>query len=163
MQQSLLAAQSIAQDNSIVGGQLFYLGITGAMTVWVARTLHANGRAFLSDAFQGNDVLATSVNKLLVVGFCLLNIGFVCVQVSDGKGLEGLPSIIKGYSQNIGWAMMVLGVMHMINLYIFNRFRKANMRHQPGSGPYRAPVAPNFVLPGDHAALAAVPAQVPAR
>ena len=131
--------------NSIVVGQLAYLVIASGMTIWVARTLHTNGRAFSKDAFNGNEELAGSINKLLVVGFCLLNIGFVCIQVSDGSGLTNLPSIVRGYSMNVGWVMMVLGVMHMLNLYVFNRFRKSNMRHMAGNGVYRvAPAMPSY-------------------
>ncbi len=46
-----------------------YLVVSIAVTIWVARTLHANGRAFLVDAFHGEDKIADSVNHLLVVGF----------------------------------------------------------------------------------------------
>jgi len=48
---------------------LIYLAISIALTVWVARTLHKNGRVFLVDVFHGNEALADSVNHLLVVGF----------------------------------------------------------------------------------------------
>ena len=52
-----------------------YLLISVAVTIWVARTLHKNGRIFLVDAFHGNEHLADSVNHLLVVGFYLVNVG----------------------------------------------------------------------------------------
>jgi hypothetical protein len=155
--QSTFATAAAANEpalasNSIVFGQLAYLVIASGMTIWVARTLHTNGRAFLKDAFQGNEELAQSINKLLVVGFYLLNIGFVCIQVSDGAGLTNLPSIVRGYSMNVGWVMMVLGVMHMLNLYVFNRFRKANLRHNASHGSaYRiAPVVPNYDIAREH-------------
>ena len=32
-----------------------YIVISVAMTVWVARTLHSNGRLFLVDAFRHNE------------------------------------------------------------------------------------------------------------
>jgi hypothetical protein len=50
---------------------LVYLAISIGLTVWVARTLHRNGRIFLVDVFRGNEALADSVNHLLVVGFYL--------------------------------------------------------------------------------------------
>jgi hypothetical protein len=55
-----------------VWAYLVYLAISIALTVWVARTLHKNGRIFLVDTFLGNEGLADSVNHLLVVGFWLL-------------------------------------------------------------------------------------------
>jgi hypothetical protein len=145
--------------NSIVFGQIAYLVIASGMTIWVARTLHTSGRALLKEAFNGNEELAGSINKLLVVGFYLLNIGFVCIQVSDGAGLTNLPSIVRGYSMNVGWVMMVLGVMHMFNLYVFNRFRKSNIRHVAGNGVYRvAPVLPTYQVVQEPHGVASVPA-----
>ena len=55
--------------NYIVCTYLAYLAISVALTVWVARTLHKNGRIFLVDSFHGNEKLADSINHLLVVGF----------------------------------------------------------------------------------------------
>ena len=63
---------------------LCYLAISIALTVWVARTLHKNGRIFLVDSFLGNEALADSVNHLLVVGFYLVNIGFVTLALKYG-------------------------------------------------------------------------------
>ncbi len=54
---------------------LIYIPVTVAITIWVASTLFKNGRVFLVDIFHGNDLLADSVNKLLLVGFYLINIG----------------------------------------------------------------------------------------
>src|SRR5262245_34473445 len=63
---------------------LVYLAISVALTVWVAQTLHKNGRVFLIDCFHGHDHLADSVNHLLVVGFYLINVGFVTLALKYG-------------------------------------------------------------------------------
>lgn len=52
-----------------------YIVISILLTVWVARTLHKNGRVFLIEVFGGDESLADSVNHLLVVGFYLINFG----------------------------------------------------------------------------------------
>ena len=54
----------------------FYVVISLTLTIWVGRTLFVNGRVFLVDALH-NETLADSVNRLLVVGFYLINAGFV--------------------------------------------------------------------------------------
>jgi len=56
---------------------LAYVVISVALTVWVARTLHKNGRPFLIDVFAERADLADSVNHLLVVGFYLVNFGYM--------------------------------------------------------------------------------------
>ena len=63
---------------------LIYLAISIALTIWVARTLHKNGRVFLVDVFHGNEPLADSVNHLLVVGFYLINFGYVSLALKLG-------------------------------------------------------------------------------
>ena len=71
----------------IVGSYAVYLAISLLVTVWVARTLHKNGRVFLVEAFHGNEELADSVNHLLVVGFYLVNLGYVALALRTGAAL----------------------------------------------------------------------------
>lgn len=108
----------------IVGCYVIYLLISLAVTVWVARTLHKNGRVFLVDAFQGNAELADSVNHLLVVGFYLINIGFVTLALRTDGNLVTLRSAIELISDKIGIVLLVLGGMHFFNLFVFSRMRK---------------------------------------
>jgi hypothetical protein len=100
-----------------------YLAVSLAVTVWVARTLRHNGRSFLVDAFQGNGELADSVNHLLVVGFYLVNIGYVTLALRTGAQVETARSAIELVSGKLGIVLLVLGAMHFFNLYIFNRLR----------------------------------------
>ena len=62
-----------------------YIVLSIALTALVAQTLHKNGRIFLVDAFKGNEKLADSVNHLLVVGFYLINIGYVSLALKYGE------------------------------------------------------------------------------
>ena len=68
-----------SNETTIVVSYLVYLLISVTLTIWVARTLHKRGAIFLVDAFNGDAELAASVNHLLVVGFYLINIGFVAL------------------------------------------------------------------------------------
>ena len=108
----------------IVGCYMSYLLISLAATVWVARTLYKNGRVFLVDAFHGNAELADSVNHLLVVGFYLINIGYVTLALSTYGTLDTLRGAIELVSDKIGIVLLVLGGMHFFNLFIFSRMRK---------------------------------------
>ena len=60
-----------------VTSQVTYLALSSGITVWVSRTLARHGRLFLVDAFSGNEPLADGVNHLLVVGFYLINLGWI--------------------------------------------------------------------------------------
>jgi len=108
----------------IVGSYLTYLAICLTVTIWVARTLHKNGRIFLVDAFHGNAELADSVNHLLVVGFYLINIGYVTLALRSTETLNTLRAAIELVSDKVGVVLLVLGFMHFLNLFVFSRIRK---------------------------------------
>ena len=108
---------------------IVYTVISIAMTVWVARTLHKNGRIFLLEAFKDKVEMADSVNHLLVVGFYLINIGFILLFLSVGKNPETLVAGIEYIATKLGVVLLVLGFMHFFNVFNFNRMRKKGRNH----------------------------------
>lgn len=105
-----------------------YLVISVALTAWVARTLFKNGRIFLVESFGGNETLADSVNHLLVVGFYLINIGYVSLALRFGGQASTVQEAIEYLSTKVGIVLVVLGVMHFFNLLIFSRMRRRALR-----------------------------------
>ena len=104
-----------------------YLFISVAMTIWVARTLYKHGRVFLVDAFAGNEKLADGVNHLLVVGFYLINIGYVSLALSVGSRPGNWPDAVEVLSAKVGMVLLVLGCMHFFNLLLFSGMRKRGL------------------------------------
>jgi len=131
-------------NNTIVTTYIVYLLISVALTVWVARTLYKRGAIFLVDAFHGNVELAASVNHLLVVGFYLINIGFVSLALKTGAIIATSRQAIELLSDKMGMVLLVLGAMHFFNLFVFSRIRS----HSYPRGPLmpRPPVAPDAVF-----------------
>ena len=107
-----------------VAAYLAYLLIAVPITVWVASTLSRNGRVFLADVFHGEDGLADAVNRLLVVGFYLINLGFVMLYVRGGGEVVDLTGLMETLSVKIGVVMLVLGVIHFINVMVFSSMRR---------------------------------------
>ena len=108
----------------ILWTHLAYLVISIALTVWVARTLHKNGRIFLVDCFHGNEGLADSVNHLLVVGFYLINVGFVTLALRFGVLAGDMKEALESLSTKVGLVLLVLGAMHFFNLAVFTSCRR---------------------------------------
>jgi hypothetical protein len=105
----------------------FYLLITLAITIWVARTLSRNGKVFLVQCFGHNEELADSTNHLLVVGFYLVNIGFITLTLSIGTEPTTPAEAIRFLSSKVGLAVIVLGGMHFFNMSAIAHFgRKVN-------------------------------------
>ena len=115
-----------------------YLPIATGLTVWVARTLSKNGKVFLADVFAGDEKLAEAVNHLLVVGFYLLNLGFVALWMKTDAQVVSAQDVFDALSVKLGTVLLVLGVMHLANVYVLNKIRRRSAleRH------HRPPVAP---------------------
>ena len=127
--------------NLLIGTYAAYLALSAVVTVWVAQTLHARGRIFLVKSFHGDELFADSVNHLLVVGFYLINVGFVSVALKYGIKPRDTIEGIEVFSTKMGLVLLVLGVMHFFNIYVFNGMRKrAMLKNQ------RPPVQPEGYL-----------------
>ncbi len=135
-----------------------YVLISVILTIWVARTLHKRGAIFLVDAFQGNQELAASVNHLLVVGFYLINIGFVALALKSNAQVITQRDAIETLSDKLGYVLLTLGGMHFFNLLVFSQIRSHGQnrgQRRPAAAP---PVAPDAVLK-----LSVPPPPMPAR
>jgi len=119
-----------------------YAAISIALTVWLARTLFKNGEVFLEEVFADNPRLATSVNHLLVVGFYLLNLGYALLTLKwdGGNVITGMTTALETLGGKLGSLLLVLGGIHMGNLYLFHRIRQRG----------RIELAPPPVLPQLH-------------
>ncbi|WJY52132.1 hypothetical protein QRN89_21425 [Streptomyces chengbuensis] len=138
-----------------VAAYVVYLLISVALTIWVARTLSRNGRIFLSDVLHGNERLAEAVNHLLVVGFYLVNFGFVALYLSQDDAVADARRLFEALSVKLGVVLLVLGVMHLANVYVLNKIRRRGVMEReqtppvppqgwtpPGDkGPWATPVA----------------------
>jgi hypothetical protein len=119
-----------------------YVLISIALCVWVGRTLHHNGRAFLVDVFAAREDLADSVNHLLVVGFYLINFGYMSLALKVAAPPTTPTEAVETLSYKVGLVLVVLGGMHFFNLFVFSR-----IRHHKRLADAERPVRPDLVLP----------------
>jgi hypothetical protein len=128
--------------NMTVTTYLVYLAIAVPLTIWVARTLSLNGRIFLVDVFHGNEDFADAVNRLLVVGFYLINLGFVTLFLRGGDAVVDARELFEQLSVKLGTVMLVLGGLHLANVWVFNAMRRRSRLEQQTTPP----VPPNAVV-----------------
>ncbi|MFI0998877.1 hypothetical protein ACIP10_31285 [Streptomyces galbus] len=123
-------------DRTVIA-YVIYLVVSIALTIWVARTLSRNGRVFLADVLHGDEKLADAVNHLLVVGFYLVNLGFVALYLSGDDTVEDARGVFEALSTKLGVVLLVLGVMHLGNVYVLNRIRRRGLLEREQVPPVR--------------------------
>jgi len=122
-----------------------YLAASIVVTVWVARTLHTRGRIFLVTSFHGNERIADAVNDLLVVGFYLVNFGYVTLALKYGTRPSNLHESIEFLATKIGLVMIILGAMHCFNLVVFTQISKHRLANSTSDeSPFRTTAWDDF-------------------
>jgi hypothetical protein len=113
---------------------LAYLAVSIGLTVWVATTLSRNGMVFLEDVFA-DQKLARAINQLLVMGFYLLNLGYVAVAMRSAQQIPDASKALETLSMKVGLVLLVLGVLHFCNVFFLGRYRRGRIRQQQGMPP----------------------------
>src|SRR5687767_1025136 len=117
-----MSATSTAQN--LVTVYIAYAGASVGLTIWLARTLSKSGEVFLDDVFVDNPRMAPAVNRLLVVGFYLLNLGYAFVTLKAGADSLTAVQAMETLAAKLGALLISLGVIHFGNMYLFHRIRR---------------------------------------
>jgi len=128
------AVITLSNDGLVVVTYVIYLLLGVALIMWVGRTLSRNGRVFLEEVFD-DERLANAVNQLLVMGFYLLNLGYVTFAMRSTADVENASEALETFSTKIGLVLLVLGVLHFCNVYFLGRYRRGRIRQQQGQPP----------------------------
>jgi hypothetical protein len=130
---------------TVINFYLVYAVTAVVLVIFLARTLQRNGRVFLEDAFDEPE-LAGAVNQLLVVGFYLLNLGYALLVYRIQPSYESLTLAFNELVVRIGLLLLSLGVIHLLNMFVFWRIRVSRNRSRTGQAA-SLPPATAFVPP----------------
>lgn len=123
--------------NGLIAVYAVYAAVSLGLTVWLARTLFKNGAVFLRDVFKDEPDLAQAVNRLLVVGFYLMNLGYACLLLRADRPDTGVAAV-ETLAQKLGFLLISLGGMHFFNMYLFHRIRRrAKLAELPPPVPHQ--------------------------
>jgi hypothetical protein len=133
--------EDMTGDRYVIEVYAAYVAVAVGLTAWLARTLYRNGSVFLHDVFEDRPGLADAVNRLLVVGFYMLNMGYAFWVLRAGRGLDAFGAV-QFLVNRLALLLVTLGLIHFVNVFVFWRFRThAEQRHMP------PPVAPQLAIP----------------
>jgi hypothetical protein len=118
-----------------------YAVLAVVMTVFLARTLAHHGAVFLESVFTEDPRLAPAVNRLLVVGFYLVNLGWAAM-ILRAPPAATPTAAIETLAAKLGLLLLGLAAMHFANLLVFHWIRQ---RGRLAAAP--PPLAPAMTLP----------------
>lgn len=131
--------------NYTVTAYLLYLALGIGLTIWVARTLSRYGVAFLPETARQNAAFVEAVDRLLVVGFYLINFGCISFLLQTDAPIERPQGIFEVLSSKLGLVLLILGSMHFFIVAVLSALRRHTLRNTP------PPIPPGAApLPQNH-------------
>lgn len=130
----------MAQTGPLISVYIIYGVAAIGLTVWLARTLFRNGAVFLEDVFEDRPGMAESVNRLLVVGFYMLNLGYAFIIFKSNTRPDAIGAV-ELLVNKLGILLVSLGVIHFLNIIIFWKIRNRSSHRVP-------PIPPQAIISG---------------
>lgn len=114
---------------------VIYSAVAIGLTVWLAQTLYRNGEVFLADVFPDRLMLVSALNRLLVTGFYMLNLGYAFLLLQEPAAANA-EQAFQVLVNKLGVLLVSLGLIHFVNMIVFWRIRR---RTQLDSAPPPVP------------------------
>lgn len=108
---------------------LLYFAISFGLVAAVGCALSRSGRAFTREMFDGQEAVAEAVNRLLVVAFYLLSVGFIALTMPVWAHVGSAGHALQLLSGKIGELLLVLGALHLGSTVVFARLRRGHVVH----------------------------------
>ncbi len=105
---------------------IIYLLVTWIITVHIGLVFYRNGRLYLLNMLQNDEKLTDFVNKLLLVGYYLVNLGYVALMLRFWDTIYTWTELLVSICAMTGKIMLGLAVMHFFNMGVILLLSKRN-------------------------------------
>jgi hypothetical protein len=96
---------------------IIYLVATYIITVHVGLYLYKNGYAYIASLIPDSN-LANTINKLLLLGYYLFNLGYVSIMLHHWAPIVSIAQLIFTLTYKIGLIIISLAIVHYCNMGI---------------------------------------------
>lgn len=105
-----------------------YTLITAFIVLRVGWVFYTNGAHYLYEVFENDRPLADRLNMMLLLGYYLINLGYVAVSIGFWPTITGAVELIELLAQRTAFITLGLAVMHYMNM-IWVRLAKRLFKH----------------------------------
>ena len=85
---------------------------------FVGRYLRVKGDVFLADSFEKNPSVAEAVSSLLNIGFYIICIGILLMNMGSNEYAADLYAFLRNLSVRLGLSIFAVGAIHFFNILV---------------------------------------------
>ncbi|MFT5511912.1 MAG: hypothetical protein ACI8SE_000306 [Bacteroidia bacterium] len=94
-----------------------YLTITFYITVVVGYRFYKNGIHVVMELFHPNTEGAHAINRLLLVGYYLVNLGYLAISIRTWPTISSIQIMTGLLFKEVSFIFLVLALLHYNNLF----------------------------------------------
>jgi hypothetical protein len=114
--------------NYNVSAYLVFIVLIMFIIIYVGRYFYTNGRVFIIVLLKGNESLADYINRLLLAGYYLVNIGYAFLKLKSWGKINSVEEWLSSLGVNIGTLILVLAFLHYVNMLVIYLLSKSDFK-----------------------------------
>ena len=105
-------------------GYLIYLSLTSVIIIKVGKLCYDNGNVFVSQLIPNHEELCHQINKMLLIGYYLLNLGYCAMTIISWEKIQSINQLIEIIATKSAIIILTIGFMHYINIFLLTKYIK---------------------------------------
>ena len=105
-------------------GYLIYLSLTSIIIIKVGKLCYDNGNIFVSQLIPNHEELCHQINKTLLIGYYLLNLGYCAMTIISWEKIQTINQLIEIIATKSALIILTIGFMHYINIILLTKYIK---------------------------------------
>lgn len=105
-------------------GYLIYLSLTSVIIIKVGKLCYDNGNIFVSQLIPNHEELCHQINKMLLMGYYLLNLGYCAMTIISWEKIQYINQLIEIIATKSAIIILTIGIMHYINIILLTKYIK---------------------------------------
>lgn len=103
-------------------GYIIFLVITTYIIIVVGKICYRNGNVFVLELIPGHEELCHQINKMLLIGYYLINIGYCAMTLISWSTITNVTELAEMISSKTSIIVGILAILHYLNIFILTNY-----------------------------------------
>lgn len=99
-----------------------YFGITFFIIIKVGNICYANGNIYVNQLIPKYNDLCRYINRLLLMGYYLLNIGYCATTILSWETISSINNIIEIIATKTATILLIIAILHYANIFFITKY-----------------------------------------
>ncbi|HEU4496057.1 MAG TPA: hypothetical protein VFR70_03320 [Flavobacterium sp.] len=108
--------------NLNIMGYALFLAIAVYIIVAAGKACYHNGNIFVLELIPDHEALCRQINKILLAGYYLVNIGYCAMTLVSWKAIADETELIEVISAKSAAIIGILAVLHYLNIFLLTNY-----------------------------------------